>query len=719
MFDANGKAMLFYNSDHVLIQGNIVTYCKDTGSAGIRFEGGDSNVTIVGNTLYGNPGNVIRIDTKGVSYPNFGFSITGNNIYLDGTTTHSVMFIDAGQYQGTLDASNNWWGNTTGPGSMLTANNNDVVSTPFATTPFSLLADQSYLMLPSSTDGIIQVENYDQGGEGVAYHDVDSANLGLANVRQPWGVDVQTTTDVGGGYNVGYTKAGEWLDYTVNIAAAGTYDLDVRVAYSIAGGQFHFELDGVNITGTMTMPNTGGTQTWKTMTLKGLSLPAGVHVLRLVMDKNSSSGSVGNFNWFELRNENPIPVPAAPGNLAATLTGPTSVNLSWTDNSSNETGFIIERSTDGVNFSLVTTTAPNVTGYIDSTVSPATTYTYRVRATNGTGDSANSNLSTVATPVPQQTVYLSDLSWTSATNGYGPVEKDMSVGQSGAGDGMTITLNGVMYAKGLGVNSVSDITYKLGGKYNWFQADVGVDDYQTVNGSVQFQVFADGVKIYDSGVMGPTSLTQSISVSVAGVKTLVLHVGDGGDGQAYDWADWAVARLLKDAPPMPPVAPAGLVATAASGTEIDLLWSDVTGETGYRIERSSDGVHFTPIGTVAANVTMYADKTVSGPGTYLYRVIATNGVGDSPASNLASAAPLQPPTAPDTLAAALNGTEIDLSWADHSDNETGFIIERSTDGVNYSPLATTVANVTAYADTSPLALNTTYSYRVRATNGNR
>src|SRR6185437_3358392 len=246
-------------------------------------------------------------------------------------------------------------------------------------------------------------------------------------------------------------------------------------------------------------------------------------------------------------------------------------------------------------------------------------YMYRVRATNPTGDSANSNLATVATSLPQQTVYLSDLSWISATNGYGPVEKDMSVGQNGAGDGMAITLNGATYARGLGVNSVSDITYKLDGKYNWFQADIGVDDYQTINGSAQFQVFADGVKVYDSGVMGPNSLTQSININLAGVQTLVLHVGDGGDGQAYDWADWAGARLLKDAPPMPPAAPVGLLAMPVSGSEIDLAWSDVTGETGYRIERSSDGVNFAPIGTVAADVTTYADKTAIGSTTYSYR----------------------------------------------------------------------------------------------------
>ena len=529
MFDQNGKAVLFFNTDNVLIQGNLITYCRDLNSGAIRFEGGDTNVTITGNTLYGNPGNVMRIDTKGVPGSNNHISMTGNNIYDDAVsdTYHTAVMVDPGQYDGHLDMTNNWWGSASGPGTLVQTNGNDVATAPFATAPLALSTNASYLQLPWSTDGIgIQAENFDQGGEGVGYHDVDSANLGQAVYRQPWGVDIQATTDTGGGYNVGYVKAGEWLDYTMNIAAAGTYDLDVRVAYSSSGGTFHFELDGVNITGTMTMPNTGGTQTWKTITKLGVQLPAGQHVLRLVMDANNSAGAIGNFNWFNFRNENPNPTPAAASNLVATLASTSSVNLSWTDNSLNETGFIVERSSDGVNFSLLTMTAANVSSFVDSAVTAGTTYTYRVRATNASGDSPNSNTATLAIPAAGQTTYLSDLTWVSATDGYGPVEKDMSVGQSGAGDGTTLTLNGVTYAKGLGTNSISDIVYNLNGGYNTFLSDVGVDDHQTVNGSVIFQVFADGVKIYDSGVMGPSSATQQISVDITGVQQLRLHVDD-------------------------------------------------------------------------------------------------------------------------------------------------------------------------------------------------
>jgi hypothetical protein len=90
-------------------------------------------------------------------------------------------------------------------------------------------------------------------------------------------------------------------------------------------------------------------------------------------------------------------LPAAPSNLTATP-GKKSVTLNWTDNSSNETGFKIERSTDGVNFSQITTTGANVTSYKNVSLTSGTTYYYRVRATNAAGDSAYSN---TASAVPR------------------------------------------------------------------------------------------------------------------------------------------------------------------------------------------------------------------------------------------------------------------------------------------------------------------------------
>jgi len=147
--------------------------------------------------------------------------------------------------------------------------------------------------------GKIECENYDTGGHDIAYYDTTSANLG--GVYRSNAVDIQATSDTGGGYLVGWAVAGEWLKYTVNVAAAGTYAIDVRLASNGVGGTFHLEVDGVDKTGPMAVPNTGGWQVGKTVTRTGVVLAAGPQVVRLVMDANGATGSVGNFNWWAIR----------------------------------------------------------------------------------------------------------------------------------------------------------------------------------------------------------------------------------------------------------------------------------------------------------------------------------------------------------------------------------------------------------------------------------
>ena len=89
--------------------------------------------------------------------------------------------------------------------------------------------------------------------------------------------------------------------------------------------------------------------------------------------------------------------PTAPSNLKATAAGSPQINLNWTDNSSNETGFTIERSVDNMNFVTAAVAAPNAIDYVDNSLSPSTHYYYRVRATNSAGNSAPSNVADAST----------------------------------------------------------------------------------------------------------------------------------------------------------------------------------------------------------------------------------------------------------------------------------------------------------------------------------
>ena len=83
---------------------------------------------------------------------------------------------------------------------------------------------------------------------------------------------------------IGWVDGGEWVNYTVNVATAGTYDMEFRVASSGTGGTFHVDIGGVNKSGPIAIPNTGGWQTWTTVRKTGIALSAGTQIIRLVMD---------------------------------------------------------------------------------------------------------------------------------------------------------------------------------------------------------------------------------------------------------------------------------------------------------------------------------------------------------------------------------------------------------------------------------------------------
>jgi phosphatidylserine/phosphatidylglycerophosphate/cardiolipin synthase-like enzyme len=175
---------------------------------------------------------------------------------------------------------------------------NPGTSTPFGGTPAAL-------------PGTIQAEAFDDGGTGIAYSDTTAGNSG--GQFRTTDVDIEGTADTGGGFNVGWAFAGEWWKYSTTVASAGSYDIEVRVASSGGGGTFHIEVDGVDKTGPMTVPDTGGWQTWSTITKTGVSLNAGAQLWRLVMDSNGPSTAVGNINFIRVNPSGspPPPPPAA------------------------------------------------------------------------------------------------------------------------------------------------------------------------------------------------------------------------------------------------------------------------------------------------------------------------------------------------------------------------------------------------------------------------
>ncbi len=154
---------------------------------------------------------------------------------------------------------------------------------------------------PSPVPGLIQAENFDNGGKGTAYWNGATQNNGGANYRPGESVYIETSSDAGGGYDVGNPLPGDWLDYTVDIASARAYTLEVRVANGVGGGVFHLNVDGKRVTPYISVPETGGYQSWQTLSIPDVELPQGQHTLQLVMDFGGYYNAVGNFNWFSLQ----------------------------------------------------------------------------------------------------------------------------------------------------------------------------------------------------------------------------------------------------------------------------------------------------------------------------------------------------------------------------------------------------------------------------------
>jgi beta-glucanase (GH16 family) len=149
--------------------------------------------------------------------------------------------------------------------------------------PFSLAAEGPFGGTPAAIPGTVQAENYDTGGQGVAYN-VTSVN-GTANNYRSDGVDLEVTTDTGGGHNLGWTATGQWFKYTVNVNTAGTYTVTFRVAaLNAATDAFHIsDSSGTNLTGNINVPATGAWQAWTNVTAS-ITLPAGQQVLTMDQD---------------------------------------------------------------------------------------------------------------------------------------------------------------------------------------------------------------------------------------------------------------------------------------------------------------------------------------------------------------------------------------------------------------------------------------------------
>jgi CSLREA domain-containing protein len=295
----NNIGMAVYGTNNTIGPGNIIA---DNAGPGIEVETGAVDNTITQNSIFGNAGPGIQLDSGGnnnLAAPTISSatlsSVSGTacasctiEVFVadggtgapgEGKTLVGSSSADAsGVFTITVDGVNS------GDEITATATDGSGDTSQFAANlPAGGGAPPSAITLP----GHFEIEDYRPGGEGVGYHDTTAGNTGGA-YRQD-NVDIQTCTDptTPSGqtcYNVGWIAAGEWLAYNVNVSNGGSYTFAIRVASANSGKSLHVELDGTNISGSISVPNTGGWQKWQTITTSALSLKAGNHTLKIVDD---------------------------------------------------------------------------------------------------------------------------------------------------------------------------------------------------------------------------------------------------------------------------------------------------------------------------------------------------------------------------------------------------------------------------------------------------
>ena len=382
-----------------------------------------------------------------------------------------------------------------------------------------------------------------------------------------------------------------------------------------------------------------------------------------VQGKKMSTANL--FESLEKRQLMTTALPAAPTNLKCVASSSTALTLQWTDNAGNETGYAVFRSADGANFSQINTIGANETTYVNGKLKTGTHYWYRVAAVNAAGQSKTSKTAEgIPTPQTSQPPPTSSL----------PAPGNVKATSSSA-TAITLTWN-------------TDASQVTGYKIERSPDGVNFKQLNIVDGTT-------------------TSYVNGKLVTGAPYYYRVRGFDASGDG-TYSAIVTATPGASTTPPPVTLPAPSGLTATASSPTAITLNWTDMSSETGYKVERSLDGVSFKQINSVAANTTSYANGKLTTGVKYYYRIRAFNNAGDGAYTSTVNAttvaAPPPPPpnlTAPNMLqTAALSSTAISITWADNATSETGYAIEHSTDNKTFNVVNTTAANTTGYIDTN-------------------
>jgi hypothetical protein len=452
---------------------------------------------------------------------------------------------------------------------------------------------------PAAIPGTVMAENYDTGGQGLAY-DVTSVN-GTDNGYRSDGVDLELASSPATGNDLGWTAAGQWFNYTVNVAAAGTYTVTFLVtAPTAVTDAFHIaNSSGTNLTGSVNVPATGGYQTWTTVTA-AVTLPAGKQILTLDQD------NIGwNIDSMAFASSTP---PAPPTALNATVASTSEINLSWTASTTAGVTYIV--------FQNGTQIASGITGttYANTGLTASTTYSYTVEASDSGGTSTADGPVSATTLAGTSGSVAPPTSVTAVGSAYNQIDLRWVASTTPAPN--TAPVNYQIYR-----STTPSFTPSSS---NLIGTTIGITNY------VDNNYPATTSPATSSGVQASTTYYyQVVAATSSGTSSAVAT---------------SAASLPATASTAAPGALTGLTAMAENANEIDLIWnstnSDVgTSATTYSIYRSTTA-NFTPsastkIGSTKSN--WFQDALCTASTLYYYQVLASNSIGTSSSSTTVSA----------------------------------------------------------------------------------
>ncbi len=371
----------------------------------------------------------------------------------------------------------------------------------------------------------------------------------------------------------------------------------------------------------------------------------GVYTLRL----RASDGAAQTTDDVVINvTTNPLP-PAilAPTDLGATAVASNRIDLAWTDNSTNETGFAIERSTtSGSGFALIGSAAADVEVYSDIGRAIGQTYYYRVYATNSTDISAMTGEVSATTPKAPATVTLGDLTQT-----YDGTARPVSATTAPAGLTVVLTYGGSSAAPTNAgsyaiVATINDPGYEgsTNGTLVVNQATPTVSEWPTASSIVEGQAVSNATLSGGAGsVPGSFSYNNPTFVPALGVYTAAVTFAANDSVNQADVSGTAEITVTE----APPLAPVGLIAIMRVG-QVDLSWTASINATSYNVKRASlPGGTYTTVGTPAG--TSFSDMTVTNGSTYYYVVSAVSSGGEGPDSAEVDAVLLQALPFPETF----------------------------------------------------------------------